>query len=101
MDKKKLSEFAERAGLGYKRPDGQYWIDAGFVDIHLERFAALVRQDEAQACAKHYLKIMRDAASEARFKEREACLKILSDYGQSEALIECADLIRQRGRNEH
>ena len=52
MDKKKLSEFAEQAELGYKRPDGQYWIDAGFVDIHLERFAELVRQDEREACAK-------------------------------------------------
>jgi len=52
MDKKKLGEFAEQAGLGYKRPDGQYWIDAGFIDIHLERFAELVAATEREACAK-------------------------------------------------
>jgi len=91
-----IKKLAEQAGMSNML--GCFW-QCG--DKDLENFAALIRQDEAQACAKHYLKIMRDAVNEARFKEREACLKIISDYGQSEVLAECAELIRQRGRDEH
>ena len=48
----RIQELAEQAGLAYKTPNGKYWIDAGYPDIHLERFAELVRQDEREACAK-------------------------------------------------
>ncbi len=37
-----IIELAEQAGLAYKTPNGKYWIDAGYPDIHLERFAELV-----------------------------------------------------------
>jgi len=47
----KIKELAEQAGLAYKMSNGKYWIDAGEVDIHLERFAELVRQDEREECA--------------------------------------------------
>jgi hypothetical protein len=48
----KIKQWAEEAGLAYKMKNGTYWIDAGEVDVHLERFAELVRQDEREACAK-------------------------------------------------
>jgi hypothetical protein len=48
----RIKELAEQAGLAYKMSNGKYWIDAGEPDIHLERFAELVRQDEREACAK-------------------------------------------------
>ena len=47
----RIKELAEQAGLAYKMSNGKYWIDAGEPDIHLERFAELVRQDEREACA--------------------------------------------------
>jgi len=46
----KIIEFAVKAGLAYKT-GSRWWIDAGEVDIHLERFAELVRQDEREECA--------------------------------------------------
>ena len=48
----RIKELAEQAGLAYKMSNGKYWIDAGELDIHLEHFAELVRQDEREACAK-------------------------------------------------
>jgi NDP-sugar pyrophosphorylase family protein len=39
-----IKELAEQAGLAYKMSNGMYWIDAGEVDIHLERFAELVSE---------------------------------------------------------
>jgi hypothetical protein len=48
----RIKELAEQAGLAYKMSNGKYWIDAGEPDIHLERFAELVRQDEREACAR-------------------------------------------------
>jgi hypothetical protein len=48
----KIKQWAEEAGLAYKMKNGKYWIDAGEVDVHLERFAELVRDDEREACAK-------------------------------------------------
>jgi hypothetical protein len=48
----RIKELAEQAGLAYKMSNGMYWIDAGYPDIHLERFAELVRQDEREANIK-------------------------------------------------
>lgn len=39
-----IKELAEQVGLAYKTADGHYWIDAGYVDVHLERFAELVAE---------------------------------------------------------
>lgn len=47
-----IKELAEQAGLAYKTPNGKYWIDAGYPDIHLERFAELVAAAEREECAK-------------------------------------------------
>ena len=47
-----IIELAEQAGLAYKTPKGKYWIDAGYPDVHLERFAELVAAAEREACAK-------------------------------------------------
>ena len=66
-----IKKLAEQAGMSSTL--GCFW-QCG--DKDLENFAALIRQDEAQACAKHYLKIMRDAVKEAREREREACAKV-------------------------
>jgi len=35
---------------------------------------------ERQQCAAHYLKIMRDAVTEARAKERNRCVSIIENY---------------------
>ena len=47
-----IKELAEQAELAYKTPNGKYWIDAGYPDIHLERFAELVAAAERESCAK-------------------------------------------------
>jgi hypothetical protein len=103
-DEMNIIELAEQAGLAYKTPNGKYWIDAGYPDIHLERFAELVRQEEREAhrpngltvdvtdlierakaeerkeCAEHYLAIMRDAVEQAVKREREACAKLCEEF---------------------
>jgi hypothetical protein len=108
-DEMNIIELAEQAGLAYKTPNGKYWIDAGYPDIHLERFAELVRQEEREAhrpngltvdvtdliqrakaeerqeCAKHYLGIMRDAVAQAVNREREACAKLVEEVGRQTA----------------
>lgn len=102
-----IIELAEQAGLAYKTPNGKYWIDAGYPDIHLERFADLVAAAEREACAKHYLDIMRDAVEQAVAKEREACIKLLDDFSKTGmvpvkdtwrmGLIAGANALRARG----
>ena len=89
-----IIELAEQAGLAYKTPNGKYWIDAGYPDIHLERFAELVAAEEREACADHYLQIMRDAVEQAVAKEREACAKIVDE---NLFLLVAAAAIRARG----
>lgn len=42
----KIEQFALDSGLAYKRPDGKYWIDAGYIDTHLEQYTELVQEDE-------------------------------------------------------
>jgi len=72
--KDRLKELAEQAGListweGWVSTQKQH--AEGVCDEYLERFADLIRQDEAKACAEHYLGIMRDAVEQAVLKERE------------------------------
>ncbi len=81
-----IKEIAEQAGFN-DFPDDKngVWITDGYWDEQLENFAALIRQDEAQACAKHYLAIMRDAVEQAVLKEREACAKLVEEVGRQTA----------------
>ena len=88
-----IIELAEQAGLAYKTPKGKYWIDAGYPDVHLERFAELVVAAEREACAEHYLGIMRDAVEQAVLREREACAKLCEGYQ-----FDYAKAIRARGK---
>ena len=76
-----IKEIAEQAGFN-DFPDDKngVWITDGYWDEQLENFAALIRQDEAQACAKHYVDIMRDAVEQAVAKEREACAKLCEEF---------------------
>ena len=75
----RIKELAEQAGLAYKMSNGKYWIDAGELDIHLEHFAELVRQDEREACAK-------------------LCESIDAEYNGEDVLATwCAKAIRARG----
>lgn len=102
-----IIELAEQAGLAYKTPKGKYWIDAGYPDIHLERFAELVAAAEREACAEHYVAIMRDAVKQAAKKEREACIKMLEDFSNTYmapakgtwrmGVVSGANILRARG----
>ena len=87
-----IKELAEQVGDGFSTLL-EVWM---FEDEQLENFAALIRQDEAQACAKHYVDIMRDAVEQAVAKEREACAKLCleqDEYGCGQY----AKAIRARG----
>jgi hypothetical protein len=97
----RLKELALEAGL---MSTWEGWVSTqkqhaeGVCDEYLERFAELVRQDEAKACAEHYLSIMRDAVEAARLEEREACAKLCDNWGHD--LVEgnyAAKAIRARG----
>jgi len=69
MNNRKLSE---EAGLDQ---DVYTWNQ-----IQLERFAELVSAAEREACAEHYLGIMRDAVEQSALREREACAKLCEQY---------------------
>ena len=58
----KTKQLAKQAGF-YKYGDH-------FEEI-IERFAALIRADEREVCADHYLAIMRDAVTQARKDENK------------------------------
>lgn len=100
-----IKEIAEQVGIEYSS-QWRYWTA---YEEELEHFTALIRQDEAQACAKHYLAIMRDAVEQAVAKEREACAKVADNiakemHRQGEGptgyilfVEECAAAIRARG----
>jgi hypothetical protein len=92
-----IKEIAKQAGFN-DFPDDKngVWITDGYWDEQLENFAALIRQDEAQACAKHYVDIMRDAVEQAVAKEREACAEI-ARFARMHSI---ADAIMKRGRTE-
>jgi hypothetical protein len=90
---KRIKELAEQAGLECVALTEMFVVSREF----LENFAALIRQDEAQACAKHYVDIMRDAVEQAVAKEREACAKLCDDWlvGRDD-ICEVAKAIRGR-----
>ena len=66
------------------------------VQPEIERFAALIAQQEREACAAHYLDVCRKAIVE----EREACAAICEEYDRRFDIPEvrwCAEDIRARG----
>jgi hypothetical protein len=65
MTQDEIIEMARQAGE-------DWWVD----DLDLLAFAKLVAQHEREACAEHYLNIMRTTVREAVKREREACAKI-------------------------
>lgn len=94
-----IKEIAHQAGFNdFPNDENGVWITDGYWNEELETFAALIRQDEAQACAKHYLEIMRDAVEQAVLKEREACAELLNDWSKVNWNIwDCIKAIRARG----
>ena len=60
--------------------------------IAFETFAMLVAQHEREACAEHYLGIMRNAVK----SEREACAKVCDL-----ALLQCQETINELDETEH
>jgi len=91
----RIKELAEQAGFGYDDLE----VDRTMIMI-VERFAELVRQNEAKACAEHYLGIMRDAVEQAVLKEREACAKLCEDMAEEGSMdghaLKAAEAIRAR-----
>jgi hypothetical protein len=77
----RIKELARQAGFNdFPNDENGVWITDGYWDEQLENFAALIRQAEAQACAKHYVDIMRDAVEQAVKREREACAKLCEEF---------------------
>jgi hypothetical protein len=111
---KRLKELARKADfyVNDSAKLGYVWCsDELPIDENLEEFARLIREDEAKACAEHYLGIMRDAVEQAVLKEREACAKLCESMDVHPALNvwnggpewykrqkECAEAIRARGK---
>ena len=93
----RITKLARQAGFNdFPNDENGVWITDGYRNEELENFAALIRQDEAQACAEHYLEIMRDAVEQAALREREACAKVCDDLFLSDGEW-CAKSIRARG----
>ena len=74
-----IIELAEQAGLAYKTPNGKYWIDAGYPDVHLERFAELVAE---QTHTNNKAKWYQEGYEAGQRDEREACAKLCDGWGQ-------------------
>jgi hypothetical protein len=88
----KIIEFAVEADLAYKLINRDiYWIDAGEVDIHLEHFAELVRQDEREACAKLCEEFAKFFGGKGEYATHELHRR------EWETLVGCAKAIRARG----
>lgn len=91
----RIKELAEQANA-----DADWSLDTdprvNWYEVRDERFAKLVRQDEAKACAEHYVAIMRDAVTQARLAEREACAKLCEEYFTPNLGKEIAAAIRAR-----
>jgi hypothetical protein len=71
MDKR-LKELVQQAK---QSNPNRIWDDA-----ELERFAELLRQDEANGMRETYMKMIHGAVAE----EREACAKLLDDFAKTE-----------------
>ena len=94
-----IKELAEQAGVIFDT-DPTYTYGAS--PKVLKRFAELVAAAEREACAEHYLGIMRDAVEQAVLREREACAKVCETVdaaheGDYVLAKWCAAAIRARG----
>ena len=83
-------EIIEMANKAYAIDDGKPLHPSAL--FHLEVFANLVAQHEREACAEHYLGIMRNAVK----SEREACAKVCDL-----ALLQCQEAINELDETEH
>jgi hypothetical protein len=100
----RLKKLAEQSGFSREFSVSGLWLAD---DDELERFAELVRQDEANGMRETYMKMIHGAIAE----EREACAKTLETtiYFKSieadpfllklclDVVGGCAQLIRARG----
>ena len=89
----RITKLARQAGFNdFPNDENGVWITDGYRNEELENFAALIRQDEAQACAKHSDEDLQAAV----LAEREACAKVCDDLFLSDGEW-CAKSIRARG----
>ena len=98
MSEKEINEAFDREYEKYKNsPD----YKEGFVKIKMPTYYIAKHSDEdlqaavaaeREACAEHYLGIMRDAVEQATLREREACAKLVEEVGRQTAAA-----IRARG----
>ena len=92
-----IKELAKQAGELVSLHDGSFAL---FGNETIERFAELVAAAEREACAEHYLGIMRDAVEQAVLREREACAKLCekSEYWEGVVAKCFANAIRARSK---
>ena len=70
-----------------------------YIAKHSDEDLQAAVQAEREACAEHYLEIMRDAVEQAVLKEREACAKLCleqDEYGCGQY----AKAIRARSKHD-
>ena len=98
-----IIELSEQAGLAYKTPNGKYWIDAGYPDVHLERFAELVAE---QTHTNNKAKWYQEGYEAGQRDERESCADLCEHTSQEyqqytgqpyKLNYTCAAAIRARG----
>ena len=76
-------------------------IDAELFRSDLQVLVDDLIQTETMNCAKHYVKIMRDAVEQAVLKEREDCANLCENVVSNEGYVQskwCAKTIRTRGK---
>jgi len=90
----RIKELAEQAGFQ------EYFLGSGYIarNTELERFAELVRQDEANGMRETYIKMIHGAVAE----EREACAALCEKFIPSfDDGVFFAKVIRARGDHEN
>jgi hypothetical protein len=102
MNEKEINEDFDREYERYSREHKE-----GFVKLKMPTYYIAKHSDEdlraavaaeREACAEHYLGIMRDAVEQAVKREREACAKLCdkSTYWNGHVAASCAAAIRER-----
>ena len=96
MKREDIIRMARDAGIEVHARKGEIRIGSAAITgcdstEQVTRFAALVAAAEREACAEHYLAVMRKAVEE----EREACAKLCEK--QKSNWNYCAAAIRARG----
>ena len=84
MNEKEINEDFDREHERYSREHKE-----GFVKLKMPKYYIAKHSDEdlqaavateREACAEHYLAIMRDAVAQAVKREREACATLCEQY---------------------